>query len=686
MHLPISHRRGLAVGMLLSVGLTIGAVVLDLTRRQTLAQLARQEVAAVALARGLAVSSAVRVQARDQQGLQEIIDGVAGYPDLGYAMVLDATGQVLSHTDGRRRGARVAPWPQEGPLVLRGGAYGVEVLHPLQRDGRRVGWVGVALDGRTIQRERQQRAREGALYLLLALTLTALLARRCGAMLDQLQAREQEADACFDAAPDGILIVDADGRILRANAAVEELFGAPREALLGQCVDLLVPEHRAGMRDGLPRRETRDLDLRALRQDGRALPVSVNLGVVDVPEGVRAICVVRDMTRREQIETALRESLDRLETAASAGIVGIWDWDVVNDRLVWDAAMYKLYGRRAEDFGGAYEAWANAVHPDDRACAEGAIQAALRGERDYDPEFRVIWPDGSVRYLKAAARTFHDSECRAVRMVGVNYDLTELKRHERQLADQSAAASRLADELQSALRCAAESNQALQVTNKELESFSYSLSHDLRAPLRSVDGFSQILLSGYGERLDDQGRDLLQRMRAAAQRMSQLIDDMLLLSRISRAELRRERVDLSALAEAAVEQLREAFPERQVEVVIEPGIQTEADSNLARILLDNLLGNAWKFTGQTAAARVAFGAEHRDGQLECFVRDNGAGFDMAYADKLFGAFQRLHSTAEFPGSGIGLATVMRVVHKHGGQVRAEGAVGQGATFWFSLQP
>ncbi len=238
--------------------------------------------------------------------------------------------------------------------------------------------------------------------------------------------------------------------------------------------------------------------------------------------------------------------------------------------------------------------------------------------------------------------------------------------------------------LQEALALAAESNRALNVSNKELESFSYSVSHDLRAPLRAVDGFSKILLKDYGERLDKEGQELLGRMRAGAQRMGQLIDDMLVLSRISRAELKPQLFDLSHLVEQTVEQLRESFPERQVEVSIQPELQAKGDPGLIRIVLDNLLGNAWKFTGKTDQARVEFGCALRDGQPAYFIRDNGAGFDMAYGDKLFGAFQRLHSSADYPGSGIGLATVARIIHKHGGDVHAEGVVGQGAVFWFSL--
>ena len=232
----------------------------------------------------------------------------------------------------------------------------------------------------------------------------------------------------------------------------------------------------------------------------------------------------------------------------------------------------------------------------------------------------------------------------------------------------------------------AQRTNALTQANKELDAFSYSVSHDLRAPLRAIDGFSNILLKKYSGQLDDQGRELLERMRGATKRMGQLIDDMLVLSRISRAELVSEEFDLSNLAVEVVSHLREAFPERAVETVIQPDIHAHGDPKLIRIVLDNLLGNAWKFTGKTEHAKVELGSKTSDTKVEYFVRDNGAGFDMAFADKLFGAFQRLHSANEFQGSGIGLATVARVIHKHGGSVRAESIVGQGATFWFSLRP
>jgi signal transduction histidine kinase len=224
----------------------------------------------------------------------------------------------------------------------------------------------------------------------------------------------------------------------------------------------------------------------------------------------------------------------------------------------------------------------------------------------------------------------------------------------------------------------------LERANKELEAFSYSVSHDLRAPLRQIDGFSQILLEDYTGKLDEQGRRYLSQVRAASQQMAQLIDDLLNLSHVTRAEMRRETVDLSRMAEAAAEALKKTEPDREVEFAIEKGLTAEGDDRLLRVVLDNLLGNAWKYTGKKPQARIEFGRTMQDGKAAYFVRDNGAGFDMAYAHKLFGAFQRLHTVSEFPGTGIGLATVQRIVCKHGGQVWAEGVVDQGATFSFTI--
>ena len=224
----------------------------------------------------------------------------------------------------------------------------------------------------------------------------------------------------------------------------------------------------------------------------------------------------------------------------------------------------------------------------------------------------------------------------------------------------------------------------LEAANRELEAFAYSVSHDLCAPLRALDGFSDELLRCYADRLDERGQHYLRRLRAGTQRMGQLIDDMLLLSRLNRGAMKREPVDLTALAEGVAAEFRDREPDRTVAFVIEPGLTATGDAALLGVALENLLGNAWKFTSKKASATITVGRQNHEGAPAFFVRDDGAGFDMAHVANLFGAFQRLHTQREFPGNGVGLAIVQRVVHRHGGQVWAEGVLGQGATFHFTL--
>jgi light-regulated signal transduction histidine kinase (bacteriophytochrome) len=229
----------------------------------------------------------------------------------------------------------------------------------------------------------------------------------------------------------------------------------------------------------------------------------------------------------------------------------------------------------------------------------------------------------------------------------------------------------------------------LKVVNRELESFSYSVSHDLRAPLRSIDGFSQALLEDCFGQLDVTGQDYLHRIRNATQRMGNLIDDLLNLSQVTRSEMNLESVNLSLLASNISTELHQSEPDRQVELSVQPGLIASGDARLLQVLLMNLLTNSWKFTSQHPQARIEFGMMPGGTDVDIpvyFVRDDGAGFDMAFANKLFGPFQRLHSIKSFPGNGIGLATVQRIAHRHGGKVWGEGAVEQGATFYFTLRP
>ena len=374
-------------------------------------------------------------------------------------------------------------------------------------------------------------------------------------------------------------------------------------------------------------------------------------------------------------EIASRNALtERLQIATRTAHIGIWDWNVADDHLIGDDTISEIYGVPPGSFAGGFKEWSKYFHPDDRSRVDQELQAALRGECEFAPEFRIVWPDGSIHNLKANSRTFFDAHGKPLRMVGTNIDITERRQAEQEIR-------RLNAELEQRVQ---ERTTELKAANQELEAFSYSVSHDLRAPLRSIDGFSRILLEDYGDKLEDEGKDSLQRVRAASQRMGQLIDDLLNLSKYSRGELHCRPVNLSALARATADELQNQAPARRVEFVIAPDLRVAADPALMRIALANLLANAWKFTGKCPAARIEFGRTTVNGVPAFFLRDNGAGFDMAYADKLFGAFQRLHSTADFPGTGIGLATVRRIIRRHNGDIWAESQINQGTTFYFTL--
>ena len=386
----------------------------------------------------------------------------------------------------------------------------------------------------------------------------------------------------------------------------------------------------------------------------------------------------REIAERKQIEKELKQA----NVLTAAVLAGIGDGVVVADSqgefLVYNPVAEAILG---PGVAGGPERWTPhyGLYLPDQVTpyppADLPLAKAIRGESVDAAELFMLPPgrrEGA--WLTVTARPLVDKAGVVFGGVAIFSDITARKRAEHEIRTLNA-------ELEQRVT---DRTRKLEAANKELESFSYSVSHDLRAPLRSIDGFSRVLEEDYSGRLDDEGRRSLQRIRASSERMLQLIDDMLLLSRVTLTELHRSPVDLSLLARGVAEELRMAEPKRSLELIIEPGLIAHADEHLMRIVFENLLGNAWKFTGRQPAARIEFGRADRDGVATYFVKDNGAGFDAQFAHKLFQAFQRLHTVKEFPGTGIGLATVQRVIHRHGGRVWAEGERGRGATFFFTL--
>ncbi|MCU7496115.1 MAG: hypothetical protein HF314_14880 [Ignavibacteria bacterium] len=299
------------------------------------------------------------------------------------------------------------------------------------------------------------------------------------------------------------------------------------------------------------------------------------------------------------------------------------------------------------------------------------FSVALRGEKVSSEIELINLKTGNELVIRTAAAPIKMDET-VIGAVAVNTDITEKKKAETEIL-------RLNETLEQRVL---ERTEQLNETNRELEAFSYSVSHDLRAPLRSIDGFSLALLEDYSDRLDEQGKNYLNRIRKASQRMGTLIDDMLNLSRLSRAEMKLQDTDIALMAEEIAEDLRRNEPARNVKFIIHPELIIKADENLLRIMLQNLIGNAWKFTSRREEAVIEIGKASIEGKSQFFIRDNGAGFNEAFADRMFMPFQRLHMPSEFEGTGIGLAIVQRIVHRHGGSIRAEGKVGEGAVFYF----
>lgn len=468
-----------------------------------------------------------------------------------------------------------------------------------------------------------------------------------------------------ESAPDATVLFDDDGKIVLVNAQTEKLYGYDRSELLGQRVEILVPERYRGNSPHQPRgyvSRLRTGDIRsrderfARRKDGSEFPTESSLSLLETPDGWLVSTSIRDVTARRETEARLRESEERFgKLVGSVKDYAILMLDPRGNVATWNAGAERIKGYAADEIIGQHF---SKFYPseDIRAGKPERELRAAETEGRVEDEGARIRKDGSQFQASTVITAVRDEEGTLVGFSKVTRDVTQ-----RVIAD-----------------------AALKLANKELEAFSYSVAHDLRAPLRGMNGFARILLDTYRDKFDAEGQDWLQEILVNAQKMGALIDALLSLSSVTRTELRPETVDLSALFVSTASHLAASDPEHTVEVVAPEHLEGQIDPQLARAVLENLVGNAWKFTSKVSSPRIEFGVAEKEGEPAFFVRDNGAGFDMAYAKKLFAPFQRLHTVTEFPGTGIGLASVQRIVHRHGGRVWAEGVVDGGATFYFTL--
>jgi PAS domain S-box-containing protein len=503
-------------------------------------------------------------------------------------------------------------------------------------------------------------------------------------------------EAALKSIGEGLVTIDTDGLVTSMNPAAEELLGWTFGELRSKNLHTMIHHHHpdgrlfpssecAGfqvLRHGPPLKNHEDV---FIRRDGTFFDVTYsNAPLRDAAGRITGLVYVfNDLSERKRAEKALRESEERLRTQMERMPIGCIVFDRHNCFTQMNPAAERILGHTAAELCGQH---ASVIVPESaRSHVDDILRRLAEGDMTAHSENENVTKDGVSIICQWTNTPLRDGAGNFIGFLSMIQDITERKRAEQVLRESEEQLRLLSSDLE---RRVQKRTSELVAINKELESFTYSVSHDLRAPLRGIDGWSAALLEDYGEKLDEQAREYLGRVRAETQRMGHLIDDLLRLSRVTRAEMRTTQVDLSALANSITRRIREANPERNTEFTIEPGLKGEGDPRLLEIALTNLLDNAVKFSSKRNDAKVEFGAASHSNaganRSGFFVRDNGAGFDMTYASQLFGAFQRLHSASEFPGTGIGLATVQRVILRHGGTICAESKPDEGATFYFTI--
>ncbi len=490
----------------------------------------------------------------------------------------------------------------------------------------------------------------------------------------ELARSEQKYRQLFESSRDAIMtLFPPEWKFTSANAATIELFGVRDEQ---QFVSVgpwnLSPERQpdgelsstAAQRaiETAMERGSHFFEWTHQRLDGAPFFATVLLTRIELDGKTGLQATVRDITQQKRAEEELGLVSNRLQLATRAASVGVWDFDPVNNILVWDDAMFRVFGITRESFAGTYQAWQATVHPDDLPRELDRVQMALRGEREFDSEFRVIWPDKSIHHIKANASVFRDAAGKAVRMIGTNWDITAQKRAEEELAHTVAELAR---------------------SNADLVQFASAASHDLQEPLRAVVGCVELLERRYRDKLDDQAREWIHLTVDGARRMQTLIRDLLAYSRVGTRGKSFEETDSGAALNAALANLATAIRESGAAITHDPLPSVVADPTQLTQLFQNLIGNALKFCKERRP-EIRISAKRDSGSWRFSVRDNGIGIEPQYRGRIFEIFQRLHTRAEYPGTGIGLAICQRIVERHGGRIWVESELGKGSTFHFTI--
>jgi len=470
----------------------------------------------------------------------------------------------------------------------------------------------------------------------------------------------------------------ADGRLIFANAAARVRWRDAATAGM-PAIDLFSGDARDHLSDVASRvlttGESGVFDAGEMGPAGVRTWASFSLSPLhdgDVISGY--LCIATDTTELKRTELRLRRSEQLMVDTQGVAHLGTWEWDISQPTAVWSDQLYQIYGLTREQYTPSYEAYLSMVHPDDRQRVIDATNRVFHEHVQYSHDERIVRPDGSLRYLHTWAYPVLDDGGQLIRLVGVCQDITDQKLAEEQVLQLNAALERRV----------AERTRTIETSLRDVEAFNATVSHDLRAPLSVIQLSCEVITRGKDHDLPPQVLDSVGRIRRSVSYMTELVDALLALAQVSNAPLESSEIDLSQLCAEIVSNLRFTSHEHKVAVEIEAGLRCTGDPGLMRAAMENLIGNAWKYSSRVPHPRIAIGTVNVNGRAAFCVRDNGAGFDMKEAHRLFAPFQRLHASTEFEGTGVGLAAVQRIMHRHGGRIWAESEPGQGATFFFDL--